>query len=125
MSTGGTGLTPIRIHLGHMPPMLRAIVDDLLARESDLLVTGSSRTGENPLLRAREERADMLITQDGGESGAPCLEAILSGPPLSVLAIAPDGREAAAVSLVRQPIAIEGDTNAAFADAIRRVAWRR
>lgn len=105
--------------------MLRAIVDDLLARESDLLVTGSSRTGEDPLVRAREERADMLITQDGGESGATCLEAILSGPPLSVLAIALDGREAAAVSLVRQPIDIEGDTNSAFADAIRRVAWRQ
>jgi DNA-binding NarL/FixJ family response regulator len=111
-----------------MPPMLRAIVDDLLARESDLLVTGSSRTGEDPLVRAREERADMLITQDGGESGESgetCLEAILSGPPLSVLAIAADGREAAAVSLVRQPVDIEGDTNATFADAIRRVAWRQ
>lgn len=125
MSTGGTGLTPIRIHLGPMPPMLRAIVDDLLARESDLLVTGSSRVGEDPLIRAREERADMLITQDGGGGGATCLEAILSGPPLSVLAIAPDGREAAAVSLVRQPIDIEGETDAAFADAIRRVAWRQ
>lgn len=102
--------------------MLRAIVDDLLARESDLLVTGSSRAGEDPLVRAREERADMLITEDGGKSGATCLEAILSGPPLSVLAIAADGREAAAVSLVRQPIDIEGETDAAFADAIRRVA---
>jgi DNA-binding NarL/FixJ family response regulator len=108
-----------------MPPMLRAIVDDLLARETDLVVVGSSQTGQDPLLQAREEQADMLITQDGAQSEATCLQAIMSGPPLSVFAIAPDGREAAAVTLVRQPVEIEGDDNAAFADAIRRVAWRQ
>jgi hypothetical protein len=105
--------------------MLRAIVDDLLAREADLVVTGASDSGEDPLIRAREEQADMLITQDGGERGSTCLEAILAGPPLSVIAIAPGGREAAAVSLVRRSIDIESGADAAFADAIRRVAARR
>ena len=68
--------------------MLRAIVDDLLAQESDFVVVGSSQADEDPLLGARENQADMLITEDGSETGATCLHAIMCGPPISIFAIA-------------------------------------
>ena len=102
--------------------MLRAIVDDLLARESDFVVVGSSQADEDPLLHARENQADMLITEDGSEAGATCLHAILCGPPISIFAIAADGRDASAISLVRKEISFDPAKQATFADAIRRVA---
>ena len=107
-----------------MPTLLRGIIDDLLAQENDLVVVGSSGAGDDPLLRARDHGADMLITADGNGAGATCLEAILCGPPLSIFAIAPDGMDATAITLVRQTIAFDADEKSAFADAIRRVAGR-
>jgi DNA-binding NarL/FixJ family response regulator len=105
-----------------MPAMLRAIVDDLLAQESDFVVVGSSQPDEDPLLGARENQADMLITEDGSETGATCLHAIMCGPPISIFAIAADGRDASAISLVRKEITFDPAKQATFADAIRRVA---
>ena len=105
-----------------MPTMLRAIIDDLLAQEDDLVVVGSSTAGDDPLLRARDLQADMLITADGDGDGPTCLDAILCGPPLSIFAIARDGMDATAVSLVRRPVAFDSAEKSALADAIRRVA---
>jgi DNA-binding NarL/FixJ family response regulator len=104
-----------------MPSMLRAIINDLLAREPDFEVVGASGAQEDALLRARQVQADMLITGGGG-GGSCCLEAILCGPPLSIVAIAEDGRDAAAVTLVRQQIDLEAADD--VIDAIRRVAGR-
>ena len=102
--------------------MLRAIVDDLLAQEPDFVVVGSTQGDEDPLLRARENQADMPITEDGSETGATCLHAIMCGPPISIFAIAADGRDASAISLVRKEITFDPAKQATFADAIRRVA---
>ena len=101
--------------------MLRAIVNDLLARESDFEVVGASETGEDALLRARQVQADMLITAADG--GGTCLRAILCGPPLSIVAIGEDGRDAAAVTFVRQEIDLEAADD--VVEAIRRVAGKR
>lgn len=108
-----------------MPAMLRAIVDDLLARESDVVVVGSSASGEDSLLRARAEAADMLITEDGSQGDTACLSAVMSGPPLSIFAISTDGQGAAAVSLARRPVDFDPTSKATLADAIRRVARSR
>ena len=99
--------------------MLRAIINDLLARESDFEVVGTSGTEEDALLRARQVEADMLITAAGGDGGT-CLRAILCGPPLSIFAIGEDGRDAAAVTFVRQQIDLEAADD--VVEAIRRVA---
>jgi len=104
--------------------MLSTIVDDLLASEPDIVVVGRSSGGEDPLRNARDNHADMLITQDG-RGGDTCLETILSGPPLSIFAIARDGTRGSAISLARQPVELGANGSATLADAIRRLAVDR
>jgi len=102
-----------------MPTMLLGIVRDLLSAEPDFIVVGCSRPDEDPLARARDDRADMLITEDRGASGTSGLDAVVVGPPLCIFAIAPDGRKAAAVDLVRRVVDLDTSGQGAFADAIR------
>ena len=115
-------MDPIRIHLGQMPSMLTAIVDDLLARESDIVVVGRSDDGADPLRQAQENRADMLITQDRHGSGGTCLDILLSAAPLNVLAISRDGTNGSAISLERRPVDLGTNGGATLADAIRGLA---
>lgn len=122
IENGGTSVAPIRIHLGDMPPMLRAIVDDLLSTHADFLVVGHTAPGEDPLMLARREGADIVIAEDRSQSGTSSLELIMSGPPLCIFAITEDGRNAVAVDIVRRPVDLEFGRNAAFADAIRSAA---
>lgn len=112
-------MNPIRIHLGPMPGMLSTIIDDLLSRETDLVVVGRSSEREDALARAREQRADVVITEDS-DQGSTCLNAILSGPPLSIFALAPDGLGAAAIDLSRRKIRLDGEAEN-LADAIRQL----
>ena len=105
--------------------MLQAIIEDLLTSEPGLVVVGRTIEGQDPLIRAREEQADMLITADASQNGGGCLQAIMSGPPLTILAIARDGRDATAVSLARRPVDFAAEGKSAFADAVRRVAGTR
>jgi hypothetical protein len=103
-----------------MPPLLSRIIEDLLAAEADMLVVGRSSNGEDSLRQAREDEADMLITQDG-ENSDTCLDSILRAPALSVLAIDRDGRGGAAISLARR--AVELDSNGGgLAEVIRLAA---
>lgn len=99
--------------------MLLAMVEDMLAAEPDLIVVGRSAAGEDSLSTARHQRADVLLAHEGGDPGA-CLAALLAEPPLSILSIGRDGKTAAAVSLARQPVPLEGNGSAPFAAAIRR-----
>jgi hypothetical protein len=115
-------VTAIRIHLGPMPALLYGIVRDLLAAEPDFVVVGSSGADEDPLVRACQERADMVITQDRSQGCNSTLDAIISGPPVCIFAITADGRQAAAVELVRQVINLDTGRKAAFAEAVRSVA---
>lgn len=117
-------MNPIRIQLGQMPPMLTRIVDDLLASEADMVVVGRSSGAEDSLRQARENEADMLVTQDG-QGGGTCIDAILAGPGFSILAIGRDGRNGSAISLIRRPVELEAAGSASLADAIRRVAEGR
>jgi hypothetical protein len=112
---------PIRIQLGQMPPMLSRIVDDLLLREPDMVVVGRSPGGD-PLREARDNRADMLITQDEFEGGGTCLDAILAAPPLSILAISRDGLTGAGISLSRRPVNLGAEGGTTLAEAIRGLA---
>lgn len=117
----GLEVTPIRVLIGPMPGMLRAIVDDLLANEPDLIVVGCSDDPESALVSAREARADMLITQSFESGQRSCLEAILTGPPLSIFAIEESGHDAAVTKLDRRPIDLSSNAGA-LAAAIRRAA---
>ncbi|MEA3061791.1 MAG: hypothetical protein QOJ94_1572 [Sphingomonadales bacterium] len=114
-------VSPIRIQLGQMPALLSRIVDDLLLREPDMLVVGRSPDGD-PLREARDNRADMLITQDEYGGGGTCLETILASPPLNILAISRDGLTGARISLSRRPVNLGADGRATLAEAIRGLA---
>lgn len=115
-------MAPIRVHFGPMPPMLRAIVSDMLEPEPDIQVVGRSTDQEDCLGAARSERAAIIVTQDKEQRGSTCLDLILADPPLGVVAVSSDGHRAAGVSLVRRPIAFDSESPAVLADAIRRIA---
>ena len=113
-------MSPVRIHLGPMPEMLRSIVTDLLLTESDIEIVGQSDDGA--LGAAREEGADVIITQEYAGDGSGCLQAILSPEPLAVVALSADGTNAAAVSLYRQSIPLDPSSGTALARAVRSLA---
>jgi pyruvate/2-oxoglutarate dehydrogenase complex dihydrolipoamide dehydrogenase (E3) component len=107
-----------------MPEMLRSIVDGLLAQEADLVVVGRSAAGDDALLQARAEQAEMLIIAEGEHSGSKCLGAILSGPPLSILAIARNGRDGTAVSLAARQVDLDR-SGRALSEAVRCAVAKR
>jgi chemotaxis response regulator CheB len=105
-----------------MPSMLSRIVDDLLVREPDMVVVGRSPGGGDALREARDNLADMLITQDEFGDGGTCLDTILAAPPLNILAISRDGLTGARISLSRHPINLGAEGGATLAEAIRGLA---
>src|SRR5690349_16662595 len=106
MQAPGAPLTSIRVLIGPMPQMLRAIIDELLAHEPDLVIVGSSNDPHLALRDAREVGADVLITQSAELGQETCLEAVTAGPPFSILAIDTSGHEAAVTKVVRRPIGL-------------------
>ena len=115
-------MNPIRIHLGPMSEMLRTIIEDLLSLERDIVVVGNSRQQHDVLKRACDERADMLITQSRHDAGDTSLDAILAASPVRIMAINPDGKEAAVFNLTRHAIALNGDRKTVLGQAIRDAA---
>lgn len=101
--------------------MLSRIVDDLLLREPDMVVVGRCPGDGDALREARDNRADMLITQDefGGRGS---LGKILEASPLTILAISPDGHSGARVSLARRPVNLGADGGMTLPEAIRGLA---
>jgi len=115
-------VSPIRIHLGPMPEMLRTIITDLVHEEPDLLVVGRSGPDQDPLRCARDDQASVLITQDCTEPQPSCLDTIVSAAPLGIFALSADGQNASSVKLLSQPVALNRLNRAEIADAIRNTA---
>jgi DNA-binding NarL/FixJ family response regulator len=106
-----------------MPEMLRTIMSDLLSQEPDMVIAGGSGRPEDSLPNAREQHADVLVTQDGAQDGdGGCLGLVLAGPPLGIFAVSADGHSAAGVTLVRHRIPVESQGRSMLAAAIRRMA---
>lgn len=117
-----TPMNPIRVHLGPMPDMLRTILSDLLSQSSDIVIVGESVRHEDSLPKAREEHADVLLTQDRTPAGDNCLDLILAEPPLGIFAVAGDGRSAAGITLLRRRISVESNGRSTIVEAIRQMA---
>ena len=115
-------MAPIRVHLGPMPQMLRAIVGDLLGQEPDIQVLGGRPDDQDALRSAVGQHADILIVQDGQQEDNHFFETILSGTLLGICALSADGRHASAVNLVRRDFELESDRPFALADAVRAMA---
>lgn len=105
--------------------MLARIVDDLLLGEPDMVVVGRSPNGGDPLREARDNRADMLITQDEFGGASTCLDAVLASPPLNILAISRDGLSGSRISFSRRPVDLGGEGGTTLPEAIRGLAVER
>ena len=104
-----------------MPTMLRTIVGDLLRQEPDMLLVAPAAGGHDAIRSAREDRADILITQDGAGEPGSCLETILGGEGIGICALSADGRSASAINLVRRAIGLDDD-RFVLADAVHSIA---
>ena len=116
---------PIRIHLGQMPPMLRAMINDLLTAEPDMAVVGNSYAGDDSLLAASSESAELLIAQEQTSLGETCLSAVITDSPAAILAISTSGNSGTSVNLVRRPISLEGTGALALPDTVRAILGRK
>lgn len=110
----------IRLHLGPLPPMLRAMITDLLGPESDMMIVGNSDASEDSLLAANAERADILITQDSSVDQS-CLTAVIESTPATILAIASNGDTGTSVNLVRSAVSLASPEMSSLADTVRQV----
>lgn len=110
----------IRVHLGPMPRMLRAMINDLLSAEPDITIVGNSYGAQDSLPVASAEGADILIAQERASHPGTCTAAVLLGAPAAILAVAADGRHGTGVNLVRQPISLNGG-DLSLPDAVRKL----
>jgi DNA-binding NarL/FixJ family response regulator len=115
-------MSPIRVHLGPMPEMLRTFIKDLLSVDGGIVVVGHSDEQNQVFRHAREQGADMLIAQVGGSADHSSIDTVLSAAPVKIFAIRPDGKNAEVVNLTRQAIALDGDRQAVLGEAIRQAA---
>jgi hypothetical protein len=115
-------MDPIRVHFGPMPEMLRTIIRDLLEGESDILIVGRSAQPDDCLREARAGHAAVIVAQESAHDGGNCLDLILADPPLGILEVSRDGRSAAGMSLVREPILLDAGKPSGLVGAIRRLA---
>lgn len=122
MQSEAQKLDPIRILLGPMPEMLRAMIEDLLSSEADMLVVGQSDEPDTALTSATKTKADMLITQSSDDGQDNLLDAIVCGSPFSIFAISGSGHHATAIHMVREAVGFDAESRSAFAAAIRETA---
>ena len=111
-------MNTIRVHLGPMPRMLRAMINDLLSAEPDITIVGNSYSARDSLPAASSDSADILIAQERAADSCACTAAVLSGAPAAILAVAANGRDGTSVNLVRRSISMNGG-GLSLPDAVR------
>jgi DNA-binding NarL/FixJ family response regulator len=85
----------MRILLADVPRMLREIVDEIVAGESDLEVVGEVPASQQLLAAAEQTAAGFVIVGlDDGELPEQCEIFLRTHPHLKVLAVSGDGRQA-------------------------------
>lgn len=117
-------MNSIRIHLGPLPPMLRTMINDLLEEEPDMTVVGNSYAGEDSLVAASADKADMLISQEQTSLGDSCLSAIVTQNPSAILAISPHGNGGTCINLVHRTISLDRAGTSALANTVREILGR-
>lgn len=110
----------VRIHLAHMPPLLRRMITDLLASEGDIEIVGHANDAEDSLVAARAEGANMIIMQDNVPVQEPSLNAILDELPLTILAIARGGSTSTSINFSRRTLQLHGENGSTLAHVVRK-----
>ena len=116
-------VTLIRVHVGNMPRMLRAIINDLLMAEPDIVVVGNSPHNDDSFQAARAEEADLLIAHEPSPTEDTCLFAFINSAPGNILAISKSGTFGTA--LTRRTISLNESKSQGLAHAIREVMGAR
>jgi hypothetical protein len=85
---------PIRVALVGLTPLVRDIVDNLIAGEMDMRVAGVIERGEADRAPGRDA-VDVYVIGVGAEDAAASCEAVLgeAQPPRRVIGISSDGRQ--------------------------------
>ena len=96
------------------------MITDLLAAERDFEIVGTAEGADNALVTAREQGANLIITQDQSEVRDQCLDAIVQDVPLTILALAPGGSAGTSINLSRRTMRLQGGDRSALADVIRK-----
>lgn len=102
--------------------MLRTIMGDLLSQQPDMVIAGESALADESLPTARNQRADVLITEQRSDAGTSCLDAVLGESPIGVFAVSADGRSATGVTLRPRRIPVESEGRSTLVEAVRRMA---
>ena len=113
-------MAPIGILLMQMPAMLRAIIDDIVAEQSDMRVVGEL-TGQDDVRVAVERTGAsfLIVGYDGAQLPDPIHDLFSGHPSIRVLAVTDQGREATLYELRPQRIPI-GELSASRLVAVLR-----
>lgn len=113
-------MAAVRIHLAYMSPLLRGMITDLLACESDIEILSCANDSGDAILTARANGANMIITHDQERNGDRCLGAVMEDVPLTILAIDQGGSAGTSINLVRRTLRLDGEGPEALAQAVRQ-----
>jgi hypothetical protein len=105
----------IRVQIGAMPQLLGDMVVQLLGARAAVEVAGRTAAGEDPLAQARDSGANLLVVLDEPQS-SPCLDAVLTQPRLSILALSGSGERGELVRFRRQGVPLDRGLAAAVAE---------
>ena len=122
-STGADAVTPTRVVLGTMPPLLGDIVRETLARHEDVEVLADVETPSEVAAAVDRTSADVAVlgmSASGARDTTVLMQSLLTNHPrLTVIALASDGRSGYVCQLEPRTIAIDDISPSALVDAIR------
>ena len=101
-------MDPVRVHLGPMPPLWRAMIEELIGGEEDIVVVGSSDPGTPALVAARIGKAEILLPGEPGASSDRSLSAVVNSEPLVILSVKEGGESCVVISLKHRETPLEG-----------------
>jgi hypothetical protein len=112
-------MSPIRVHLGPMPDMLRSLITDMLSAARDVEIVGMGDLESPSLAAARAEGANILITSQPCNATDPSLAAVVDAQPLTVLVLRPERKSCVAVTLTHRELPLDGKNIAGLAETLR------
>jgi DNA-binding NarL/FixJ family response regulator len=107
----------MRVLLTNMPPLLRDILSEALANESDMAVIGSSRDADL-MARVRLSSPDVVVAQASREAAHATAREL---GPIGFVAIDPDGRHALVFAGGAEPLLLSDISPTTIISAIRSI----
>jgi DNA-binding NarL/FixJ family response regulator len=112
----------MRVLLTNLPPLLKGILSEALAGESDIAIVGATPSGDVASL-VRQSAPDILLTQASRDDAARVAQS--AGATVGVVAIDPDARHALVFAPGEAPIVLADVSPTTIIMAMRSIAERR